>query len=75
MNVSYTTDGGELLTENNVASGLVYAFNTPGDQRIVYLVVKSVDESLVAASIFIDGHEAASGTSDTGLITLSTQLP
>ena len=75
MNVTYTNAGGELLTENNVASGLVYAFNTPGDRRKVYLVVKSIDESPVDASIFIDGHEAASGTSDTGYISLTTQLP
>ena len=75
MNVSYIDASGELIPVNNVTSEWKYAFNAPGDKRILKLTVKSIDGSSVGGSILVDGCEAALNNSSTGSVSLTTQLP
>ncbi len=75
MNVSFTDINGDLLSKDNVSSAWVYAFNAPGNKRIVELIVNSTDGSPVGGSIFIDGEEASLGDSNTGSLALTAQLP
>ena len=75
MNVSYTDVNGELLFINNVSSAWAYAFNAPGDDRFVKLMVNSIDGSAVGGCILVDGQEAAVSSSDTGSLTIITRLP
>ena len=74
MNVSYTDVNGEMIFINNVSSEWAYAFNAPGDQRFVKLMVNSIDGGAVGGSILVDGEEAAVSDSDTGTITIITRL-
>jgi len=75
MNVSYTDANGELIFVNNVSSAWAYAFNAPGDKRFVKLTVNSIDGGAVEGRILMDGEEAAVSDSDTGSLTLTTQMP
>jgi len=75
LNVTYTDANGELLFENNVSSTWKYAFNAPGDKRFVELMVNSIDGSAVGGCISVDGEEAALSNSNTGSVTMTTQLP
>ena len=75
MNVSYTDVNGEMLFINNVSSEWAHAFNAPGDQRFVKLMVNSDDGGAVGGRILVDGEEAAVSDSDTGSLTLMTRLP
>ena len=75
MNVSYTDVNGELIFINNVSSEWVYAFNAPGDQRFVRLMVNSIDGGAVGGRILVDGEEAAVSDAETGSLTLITRLP
>ena len=75
MNISCTDANGEMIYISSVSSAWAYAFNVPGDRRIIHLVVNSVDGSAVGGKILIDGHEAALNTSNKGSLSLMTQLP
>ena len=75
MNISCTDANGEIIYISSVNSAWKYAFNAPGDKRIINLVVNSVDGSAVAGTILIDGHEAALNSSNEGSVSLITQLP
>lgn len=75
MNISCTDANGEIIYIGNVNSAWAYAFNAPGDKRIINLVVNSVDGSAVGGKILIDGQEAALNSSDKGPVSLITQLP
>jgi len=75
MNISCTDANGEIIYIGSVNSAWKYAFNAPGDNRIINLVVNSVDGSAVGAKILIDGQEAALNSSDKGSVSLITQLP
>ena len=52
-----------------------YAFNAPGDGRVVKLIVNSVDGNAVGGCILVDGQEAALSSSNTGSVTMTTRLP
>jgi hypothetical protein len=58
MNVSYTDQNGDLKSVSNVSSDWTYTFQTSGD-RIVRLIVTSVDGSHVGGAIHLDGQETA----------------
>ena len=75
MNISCTGANGEIIYISSVNSAWKYAFNAPGDNRIINLVVNSVDGSAVGGKILIDGQEAALNNSDKGSVSLITQLP
>ena len=75
MNISCTGANGEIIYISSVNSAWKYAFNAPGDQRIINLVVNSVDGSAVAGKILIDGEEAALNSSNKGSVSLITQMP
>ena len=75
MNISCTDANGEIIYISSVSSTWKYAFNAPGDNRIINLVVNSVDGSPVAGTILIDGYEAALNSSNKGFVSLITQLP
>lgn len=75
MRVSCNDANGELIFMNNVSSAWKYAFNAPGDGRVVNLIVNSVDGSTVSGSILVDGQEAALKSSNTGSVTMATKLP
>ena len=75
MNISCTNANGEIIYISSVSSAWAYAFNAPGDNRIINLVVNSVDGSAVGGTILIDGQEAALNSSDKGSVSLTTQLP
>ena len=75
MNISCTNANGEIIYITSVNSAWKYAFNAPGDGRIINLVVNSVDGSAVGGTILIDGQEAALNSSNKGSVTLITQLP
>jgi len=75
MNIICTDADGELMYITNVSSEWKYAFNAPGDKRIINLDVNSVDGSPVGASILIDGFEAAVNSSNKGSVSLITQIP
>ena len=75
MNISCTNAKGEIIYISSVSSGWAYAFNAPGDKRIINLVVTSVDGSAVGGKILIDGQEAALSSSKEGSVSLVTQLP
>lgn len=75
MSVSYNDANGELIFLNNVSSAWKYAFNAPGDGRVVNLIVNSVDGNAVSGSILVDGQEAAFHSSNTGSVTMVTRLP
>ena len=75
MNVSYTDANGEILSVDNVSSAWRYSFNAPGDNRIVRLIVNSIDGGTVAGTILIDGQEAALNYSNAGAVSISTRLP
>ncbi|HEX6172331.1 MAG TPA: hypothetical protein VFZ33_21755 [Chitinophagaceae bacterium] len=75
MNISCTDANGEIIYISNVSSAWKYSFNAPGDNRIINLVVNSVDGSPVSGTILIDGHEAALNSSNKGSVSLITQLP
>ena len=75
MNISCTGANGEIIYISSVNSAWKYAFNAPGDNRIINLVVNSVDGSAVGGTIMIDGQEAALNSSDKGSVSLITQLP
>jgi len=75
MNISCTNANGEIIYISSVNSAWKYAFNAPGDKRIINLVVKSVDGSAVGGTILIDGQEAALNSSNNGSVSLITQLP
>jgi hypothetical protein len=75
MRVSYNDANGELIFLNNVSSAWKYAFNAPGDGRVINLIVNSVDGNAVAGSILIDGQEAALSNSNTGSVIMATRLP
>src|SRR6188508_3073494 len=70
MSVSCNDANGELIFLNNVSSEWKYAFNAPGDGRVVSLIVSSVDGSSVSGSILVDGQEAALNSSNTGSVTV-----
>ncbi|HEX6847788.1 MAG TPA: hypothetical protein VF144_12465 [Chitinophagaceae bacterium] len=76
MNVSCTDANGEMIYISNVNSAWKYAFNAPGDQRIIRLEIKSLDGSAVGGKILIDGYEAVlnSSTKET-TVSLITQMP
>ena len=75
MNISCTGANGEIIYISSVNSAWKYAFNAPGDNRIINLVVNSVDGSAVGGTIMIDGQEAALNSSKNGSVSLITQLP
>ena len=75
MNISCTNANGEIIYISSVNSAWKYAFNAPGDNRIINLVVNSVDGSAVGGTIMIDGQEAALNSSKNGSVSLITQLP
>jgi len=75
MNIRYNDANGELIYSDNVSSGWKYAFNAPGDGRVVTLIVNSIDGGAVSGSILIDGQDAAVGNSNTGSVTMTTRLP
>ena len=75
MNISCTNANGEIIYISSVNSAWKYAFNAPADQRIINLVVNSVDGSAVGGTILIDGEEAALNSSNKGSVSLITQLP
>jgi len=75
MNISCTDANGEIIYISSVNSAWKYAFNAPGDNRIINLVVNSVDGSAVSGTILIDGQEAALNSSNKGSVSLITQLP
>ena len=75
MNISCTDANGEIRYISSVNAAWAYAFNAPGDKRIINLVVKSVDGSPVGGKILIDGQEAALNSSDKGSVSLITQMP
>ena len=75
MSVSCNDAKGELIFLNNVSSEWKYAFNAPGDGRVLNLAVNSVDGSPVSGSILVDGQEAAINSSTTGSVTMVTRLP
>lgn len=75
MNISCTGANGEIIYINSVSSAWAYAFNAPGDKRIINLDVKSVDGSAVGGKILIDGYEVALDSSNKGSVSLITQLP
>jgi len=75
MNISCTDANGEIIYISSVSSAWAYAFNAPGDKRIINLVVNSVDGSAVSGKILIDGQEAALNSSNKGSVSLITQLP
>ena len=75
MSVSYNDANGELIFLYNVSSAWKYAFNAPGDGRVVNLIVNSVDGNAVSGSILVDGQEAALNSSNTGSVTMVTRLP
>ena len=75
MNISCTNANGEIIYISSVSSAWKYSFNAPGDNRIINLVVNSVDGSPVSGTILIDGHEAALNSSNKGSVSLITQLP
>ncbi len=75
MNISCTNVNGEIIYISSVNSEWKYAFNAPGDERIIMLDVNSVDGSAVGGKILIDGHEAALNSSNKGSVSLITQLP
>ena len=75
MNISCTNANGEIIYISSVSSAWKYAFNAPADQRIINLVVNSVDGSPVGGTILIDGQEAALNSSNKGSVSLITQLP
>jgi hypothetical protein len=75
MNISCTGANGEMIYVGSVNSAWKYAFNAPGDNRIINLVINSVDGSAVGGTILIDGQEAALNSSDKGSVSLITQLP
>ena len=75
MNVSCTDVSGELIFISNVSSAWAYAFNAPGDKRIVKLIINSVDSGAVGGVILVDGQEAAVNNSSTGSVSMTTQLP
>jgi len=75
MNVSCTDASGELIFISSVSSAWAYAFNAPGDKRMVKLTVNSVDGGAVGGLILIDGQEAALNNSSTGVVSMITQLP
>jgi hypothetical protein len=75
MNISCTDANGEIIYIGSVDAAWKYAFNAPGDKRIINLVVNSVDGSAVGGKILIDGQEAALNSSDKGSVSLVTQLP
>ena len=75
MNISCTDANGEIIYIGSVNSAWKYAFNAPSDNRIINLVVNSVDGSAVGGKILIDGQEAALNSSDKGSVSLITQLP
>ena len=75
MNISCTNANGETIYISSVSSAWKYAFNAPADQRIINLVVNSVDGSAVSGTILIDGQEAALNSSNKGSVSLITQMP
>ena len=75
MNISCTDANGQIIYMSSVNSAWKYAFNAPGDKRIINLVVNSVDGSPVGGIILIDGQEAALNSSDKGSVSLITQMP
>lgn len=75
MNVSFNDVNGELISIDNVSSEWAYAFNAPGDQRFVKLMVNSIDGGAVGGRILVDGEEAAVSDAETGTLTLITRLP
>ena len=75
MNISCTDANGEIIYISNVSSAWKYSFNAPGDNRIINLVVNSVDGSPVSGTILIDGQQAALNSSNKGSVSLVTQLP
>ena len=75
MNISCTDANGEIRYISSVNAAWAYAFNAPGDKRIINLVVNSVDGSAVGATILIDGQEAALNSSNKGSVSLITQMP
>jgi len=75
MNISCTGANGEIIYISSVNSAWKYAFNAPADNRIINLVVNSVDGSAVGGTIMIDGQEAALNSSKNGSVSLITQLP
>ena len=75
MNISCTDANGEIIYISSVNSAWKYAFNAPGDNRIINLVVNSVDGSAVSGKILIDGQEAALNSSNKGSVSLFTQMP
>ena len=75
MRVSYNDANGELIFLNNVSSAWKYAFNAPGDGRVINLIVNSVDGNAVGGTILVDGQEAALNSSNTGSVTMATRLP
>lgn len=75
MNIKCTDVSGEIIYINSVSSAWKYAFNAPADQRIIELVVNSVDGSAVGGKILIDGQEAALNSSNKGSVSLMTQMP
>ena len=75
MNISCTAANGEIIYISSVSSEWKYSFNAPGDNRIINLVVNSVDGSPVSGTILIDGQQAALNSSNKGSVSLVTQLP
>jgi len=75
MRVSYNDANGELIYLNNVSSAWKYAFNAPGDGRVINLIVNSVDGNAVNGCILVDGQEAAVSNSNIGSVTMATRLP
>ena len=75
MNVTYTDADGNLKNATNVTSSWTYSFHTPGNGRVFQLIITSTNGSTVDGSIDVDGQQAAQNNSDTGSVTLSTQVP
>jgi len=75
MNISYTDADGTLRTASNVSSSWTYSFNTPGNGRIFKLIINSTNGSSVGGSIYVDGQEATQNDSNTGSVTMTTQVP
>lgn len=75
MNVSYTDNTGTLKSVTNITSTWTYSFNTPGNGTLVKLIINSTNGSAVSGSIYVDGQEATQGNSNSGSITLTTQVP
>ena len=75
MNVTYTDADGSLKTANNVTSSWTYSFKTPGNGRLFKLIINSINGSAVSGFIYVNGQEASQDDSNTGSVTVTTQVP